>query len=79
MHDFHFANQIVKTAQDYAARQNLSQITKIVIELGDIAQHQENITAANLEYNIKLLMPVEEVEIKKINGDMWKLISIEGM
>ena len=79
MHDFHFANQIVKTAQDYAARHNLSQITKIVIELGDIAQHQENITAANLEYNIKLLMPVEEVEIKKINGDMWKLISIEGM
>ena len=79
MHDFHFANQIVKTAQDYAARHNLSQITKIVIELGDIAQHQENITSANLEYNIKLLMPVEEVEIKKINGDMWKLISIEGM
>jgi len=78
MHDFHLANQIIQTVKIYAARHNLSKIKKIVIELGDIAEHQENITATNLEYNIKLLMPIEKVEIKKINGDKWKLVSIEG-
>ena len=79
MHDFHLANQIVQVTKDYAARNNLSQVEKIVIELGDIAEHQENITAKNLEYNIKLLIPVEKVKIKKIKGDKWKLVSIEGM
>lgn len=78
MHDFHLANQIVKTAKEYAAKNNLSQIKKIVIELGDIAEHQENITPENLAYNIKLLMPIEEVEVKKVKGDEWKLVSIEG-
>ena len=78
MHDFHLANQIVQTGKECAAKNNLSQITKIMLELGDIAEHQENITPANLEYNIRLLMPVEKVEIKKVKGDMWKLISIEG-
>ena len=78
MHDFHLANQIVKTIKKYAAKNNLSQIKKIVIELGDIAEHRENITAENLEYNIRLLMPVEKIKIKKIEGDVWKLVSIEG-
>ncbi|MDD2753834.1 MAG: hypothetical protein PHT44_04470 [Candidatus Portnoybacteria bacterium] len=78
MHDFHLANQIVQTAKDYAAANNLSQIKKIVVELGDIAEHQENITLDNLAYNINLLMPIEKVEVKKVKGDEWKLISIEG-
>jgi len=63
---------------DYAAANNLSQIKKIVIELGDIAEHQENITPENLAYNIKLMMPIEKVEVKKVKGDEWKLVSIEG-
>ncbi len=78
MHDFHLADQIVKIAKENAAKNNLSQITEIVIELGDIIEHGEGIQPENLECNIKLLMPVEKVKIKKVKGDSWKLVSIEG-
>lgn len=78
MHDFHLANQIVEIAKEHARQNSLSRIKKIVIELGDIIEHGENISAENLEFNIKLLMPVEKVEIKRIKGDKWKLVSIDG-
>lgn len=78
MHDFHLANQIVKIARQYARKNGLEKITKIVLELGDIVEHSEGITPKNLEYNIKLLMPVAKVEIKKVDGDQWKLVNIEG-
>ena len=78
MHDFHLANQIVKIAQEYAQKNSLKKIKKIVIELGDIVEHGENISLESLEYNIKLLMPVEKVEITTIPGDSWKLVNIEG-
>lgn len=78
MHDFHLADQIVKLAKEYAAKNNLAKITKIVLELGDIIEHGEGIKPENLEYNIKLLMPIEKIEIKKTEGDSWKLVSIDG-
>ncbi len=78
MHDFHLADQIVKIAKEHAAKHELAKIAKIVIELGDIIEHGESIKPENLEYNIKLLLPVDKVEIKSIPGDIWKLVSIEG-
>ncbi len=78
MHDFHLAQQIIKIAQDHAQKHNLAHIRKIVIELGDIAEHDENIKPENLKYNINLLMPDIKVEIKKITGDIWKLKEIKG-
>ncbi len=79
MHDFHLADQIVKIAKEYAQKNNLVKITKIVLELGDIIEHGENINPENLNYNIKLLLPeVKKVVIAKIPGDKWKLISIDG-
>ncbi len=77
MHDFHLANQIFRIAKEYAQKNNLTKITKIVIELGEIAEHGEGILPENLKYNINLLMPCE-VEIKKIPDNEWKLVSIEG-
>ena len=77
MHDFHLSNQIIKIAKEYAEKNNLSQITKIVIELGEIIEHGESISPENLRYNINLLMPCQ-VKIKRIKGDKWKLVSIEG-
>lgn len=68
MHDFHLANEIIKIAKDHAQKNGLLKINKIVIELGDIVEHGENITPENLEYNINLLVPCQ-VEIKKIRGD----------
>ena len=78
MHDFHLADQIVKIAKEHAAKNGLSQITRIVLELGDIIEHGEGITPANLEYNIRLLMPIKKIDIKKAKGDSWKLVSIDG-
>ncbi|MBU2036976.1 hypothetical protein KJ866_02115 [Patescibacteria group bacterium] len=78
MHDFHLADQIVKLVKDYARQNHLSQITEIVIELGEIIEHGEGIRPDNLKYNIKLLMPVKKIKIKKIKGDSWRLVSIDG-
>lgn len=77
MHDFHLANKIVKIAKDHAQKNGLLKIEKFVIELGDIVEHGENISAENLKYNIKLLLPCK-VEIKQVKGDKWKLVSIDG-
>ncbi|MDD5590243.1 MAG: hypothetical protein PHQ47_03685 [Candidatus Portnoybacteria bacterium] len=77
MHDFHLANEIVKIAKEYAKREGLLKISKIVLKLGDIIEHGENISSENLRHNINLLMPCE-VKISKIKGDSWRLVSIEG-
>ncbi len=78
MHDFHLADQIVKIAKEHAAKNNLSKISKIVLELGEIIEHGENIKPENLEYNIRLLLPVEKIEITTIPGENWRLVGIEG-
>ncbi len=77
MHDFHLANEIMNIAKEYAQKNNLTRISKVKIELGDIIEHGENISPENLKYNINLLIPCD-IEIKKIKGDTWKLVSIEG-
>jgi len=77
MHDFHLANQIVKIAQEEACKNGLEKIKVIVVELGDIIEHGESISPENLKYNINLLMPCE-VQVKRIKGDKWKLVSIDG-
>ena len=77
MHDLYLANQIVKIAKDYARKNGLAKVTKIVIELGSIVEHGENISPENLKYNINLLMPCE-VEIKRIKKDKWGVASIEA-
>lgn len=77
MHDFHLANQIVKMVKDHAQKNGLAKIKKIVVELGNITEHGENISPENLIFNINLLLPCT-VEIKKMPGDKWRLVSIEG-
>lgn len=79
MHDFHLADQITKIACEHAQKHGLDKIKKIMIELGDVIEHGEAILPENLEFNIKLILPeVEKVEIKRMEGDKWKLVSIEG-
>jgi Zn finger protein HypA/HybF involved in hydrogenase expression len=82
MHDFHLADIIYKTILDYAAKNNLKKITKVVIELGSIAEHGEEILAENLKFNIKMLAQGGLAEdlaiiINKISGDSWILKEIE--
>jgi Zn finger protein HypA/HybF involved in hydrogenase expression len=79
MHDFHLAEQIVKIARQHAQIHGLDKIEKIVIELGNIIEHNESILPENLEFNIRLILPgIKKVEIKKISGNTWKLVNIEG-
>jgi predicted transcriptional regulator len=73
MHDLHLANQIVKLARKHAKGRPVKTIS---LELGDILEHGENITSENLKYNINLLLPDVSVNIKKIEGDSWRLIEI---
>ena len=82
MHDVHLAQQILKTVLEYTQKNGFKNIKKIELELGSILEHDEIISPENLIFNFKLLSKntiVEnaEMDIKKIEGDSWKLISIE--
>jgi hydrogenase nickel incorporation protein HypA/HybF len=89
MHDWHLANEILKTVLDYAIKNGLKNVSKVEIELGSIIEHDEIIKPENLTYHFKLLTEKTiaknaELKIKKITrlparqeGDEWKLISIE--
>ncbi len=83
MHDLHGADQILKLALDQANENKLLKVTKIVIELGSMIEHGEDINADNLAFNLKLLAkntPARgaKVVIKKVKGNGWKLVEIEG-
>jgi len=83
MHDLHAADQILKLALEKANDNKLLLVRKIVIELGSVVEHSEEINADNLIFNIKLLAkntPAKgaEVVVKKVKGGSWKLVEIEG-
>jgi len=83
MHDLHAADQILKLVLAKAIENKLLKVTKIVLELGSVVEHSEEINADNLAFNIKLLAqstPARgaKVEIRKVRGDSWKLVEIEG-
>lgn len=82
VHDFHLAQQILKTVLDYAIKNGLKNVSKVEIELSSIIEHGEEILPENLVHNFKLLAEKTiaknaELKIKKTAGDKWKLISIE--
>jgi Zn finger protein HypA/HybF involved in hydrogenase expression len=83
MHDLHAADQILKLVLDKANENKMMKVKKILLELGSVVEHGEEINAENLVFNLKLLAkntPARdlEVEIKKVKGDTWKLVEIEG-
>lgn len=83
MHDLHAADQILKLVLDKALENKLLKVNKIVIELGSLVEHGEEINADNLAFNIKLLAkntPARgaEVVVKKVKGSNWRLVEIEG-
>jgi len=83
MHDLHAADQILKLVLDKAVENKLLKVKKIVIELGSIIEHGEDLNPENLVFNLELLAqstPARglEVVIKKVKGNNWKLVEIEG-
>ena len=84
MHDLHAADKVFQVVQKAAAKNNLSKITKISLELGEIIEHGSDISPENLEYNLELLLEKTphkeaEIEIKKVEKkDLLKVVSVEG-
>lgn len=83
MHDLHVADKIHKLVIKYAQENKLKKITKIVVELGSIVEHGEEINPDNLKFNLNMLSKntITEgaaIEIGKIKGETWNLKEIEG-
>ncbi|MDF1498567.1 MAG: hydrogenase/urease maturation nickel metallochaperone HypA [Patescibacteria group bacterium] len=83
MHDIHAANQILKTALEYAKKNKCKKIDSMTIELGKIVEHDELITPKNLKYNIELISKntiAEDCEIivNSKNNKELKLVEIDG-
>ncbi|MFA6096964.1 MAG: hydrogenase/urease maturation nickel metallochaperone HypA [Candidatus Paceibacterota bacterium] len=83
MHDIHAANQILKTALEYANKNKFKRISSMTIELGKIVEHNELITPDNLKYNIGLISkntPAENCEIivNQSDSNELKLVEIDG-
>ncbi len=83
MHDIHAANQILKTAFEYAQKNKLKKISSMTIELGKIVEHNELITPENLKYNIGLISKNTSAEnceiiVNQTKNNELKLVEIEG-
>ncbi|MFH1838386.1 MAG: hydrogenase/urease maturation nickel metallochaperone HypA [Candidatus Kuenenbacteria bacterium] len=67
MHDIHLANKILNIVLEKAKKNNLKEIIKIKIELGEIIEHNQMIFPKNLRFNIKMLAKgtiAEDVKIE---------------
>jgi len=83
MHDLHAADQILKIALDQANENKLMKIDRMVIELGSIVEHGEQISPENLKFNLKVLAkntPAKNcrVIIKRVRSDGYRLVEIDG-
>jgi Zn finger protein HypA/HybF involved in hydrogenase expression len=83
MHDIHVANKVFQLILEYAKKSNLKIIKKVEIDLGSIVEHGANISAENLDFNLRMLgrdffSKDIQININKVTGSDWKLISISG-
>jgi Zn finger protein HypA/HybF involved in hydrogenase expression len=83
MHDLHVADKILKLALEEGKKNNLKTITKIKVELGQVVEHGQRISPANLKFNIKMLAKggmaeKAEVIIRSMKGNSFVLKEIYG-
>lgn len=82
MHDLHLADKISKLVDEKVEEYKLQNIQSVLIELGQIEEHGEDISPENLEHNLKFINPnLKETKIKiikKKGNNYWKLIEING-
>jgi Zn finger protein HypA/HybF involved in hydrogenase expression len=83
MHDLHEANRISQIIIEEMNKNNLKKLSYIEIELGVIIEHGSDINPENLEFNLRMILKdlvnsQTKIEIKKVKGESWKLVSIEG-
>jgi len=83
MHDLHEANKIAKLVKEYAKKNNIKKVSKILIELGQIIEHGEEINPDNLRFNLKMfcediLTGNAKIIINMVKSNGWNLKEIEG-
>jgi len=83
MHDIHEANRIADIILEHSKKNRVKKLTSIEIELGAIIEHGADINPENLDFNLRLILKDlisqrTKINIKKVRGRSWKLVSIEG-
>ena len=83
MHDIHAANQMLKTALEYAKKNNCKKINSMTIELGKVVEHDELILPDNLKYNIEMISKNTiagdcEIIVNSKDNNELKLVEIDG-
>ena len=84
MHDLVAAQDVVKMATETAKKNKLKIITKIVVKLGKIVEHNEEIKPENLQFNFELVKNNTIAEkatlvIKKGAGKELAIVEVQGM
>jgi len=90
MHDFLLAKEIVDKVLEIAKEKKLSKISRINIEIGQIAlahdgfdEHAEDISIDNLRFGLEnisknTILSGSYFNIVKIEGESYNITSIEG-
>lgn len=90
MHDFLLAKEIVDEILGIVREQKLSKVSKVKVEIGQIAlahdgheEHVEDISIENLIFGIEgiaknTILKDTKFDIEKIQGEYWKITEIEG-
>ena len=84
MHDLLLAQEIYAIIKKETEKNNFKKIIIVVIELGNIIQHNEQITPDNLIYNLRLIdknkLFSEKTNFKILgrSDDLWQLVEIAG-
>lgn len=83
MHDLHVADKIMKLVLEKARENKFTKVLALSVELGEIIEHESEINADNLTFNLEMLFAGTiaegaDVSIKKIKGPSWKLVEISG-
>lgn len=73
----------MKLVLEKAKENKLTKVTALMVELGEIVEHESEINADNLKFNLEMLFKGTSAEgadvlIKKIKGPSWKLVSISS-
>ena len=89
MHDFLLAKEIVDTIIKVANEKGLVNIKAVSLEIGSVslahdghAEHTEDISIENLQFGIEniaknTILKDAKFEIRKVEGESWKITDIE--
>jgi len=83
MHDIHEANRLAQVIMEHLNRHHLTKLQAVDIELGSVIEHGEDINPENLDFNLRLILkdvvsPATRINIQKVKGESWKLVSLEA-